>query len=77
MNKLDNFVRGLCMIGELACITALAGIAYKRNNECYKAELDAINAKFAHEICKIDNMIKDDEIKSLKEELTKLKGEES
>lgn len=77
MSKLDNFVRGLCMIGELACVTAIAGIALKRNNECYKAELEAIDAKFALEVSKIDHMIKDDEIKSLKEELAKFKGEES
>lgn len=57
---------GLCTTVEVVCISALAAIGLKRNNDAYKAECELLKSK-------IDCMFKDAEIKILEKELSDLK----
>ena len=72
---MNKFVIGLCTLIELGCITGLAVIGLKRNNDCYKAECRAINAEFESMIKDVELGTKDLEIEKLKKELAELKGE--
>lgn len=72
---MNKFVFGLCTLVELGSIVGLAYIGLKRNNDCYKAECRAINAEFDSMIKDVELGTKDLEIKQLKKELAKLKGE--
>ena len=74
--KLDMAVVGLCTLVELGCITALAAIGLKRNNDCYKAEMELLDCETKLIWTEIDVIRKDAEIKELKKELEGLKGEE-
>lgn len=52
---------------ELVGVLILAGIALKRNNECYKAEKELLKVK-------LDGIFKDVEIYKLRKELEELKN---
>lgn len=73
MTKFEKFVYGVCTLIELGSIIGLAGMALKRNQECYEAEIKAINLEA--ELCKkeIDGIYKNAEIKKLKQEVADLK----
>ena len=73
MNKV---IVGVCTIIELGCLLGLGGIALKRNNDCYKAECGLVNERFNNISLEMDCILKDAEIKQLKEELAKFKKEE-
>lgn len=73
MNKL---IVGICTIVEVGCLLSLGGIALKRNNECYKAQRGQINAEFKNIGLELECILKDAEIRNLKEELAKFKKEE-
>lgn len=73
MNR--NLIAGICGTIEVVCICGLAAIGLKRNKDAYDAEIKCINAQCEMLKTKIDNAFKDVEIKVLKEELAKLKGE--
>ena len=74
---MNKFVIGVCNVVQLGCIIALAGIGLKRNQDCYEAEKELINVKVDLFKARVENEIKNVEIKHLKEELDKLKVEES
>lgn len=75
-NKLKDLVVGVATLIELGCIAGLAGIAFKRNNDCYKAECELISTK-AELFCKeMEQIDKDYKIKKLEKELKELKGED-
>lgn len=73
MTKFERFVCGVCTLVELGSIIGLAGLALKRNQECYEAEIKAINLEA--ELCKkeIDECYSDYEIRKLKQEIKELK----
>lgn len=73
---MNKFVVGLCTLVELGCITGLAAIGLKRNNDCYKAECKLINEQVEHFKTQMEVIDKDYEIKVLKKELEKLKSQE-
>ena len=74
MNKklMKNILTGV----ELACIWCLVGIALKRNNDCYKAELERDEANFMLAVERLGGVCKDIEYRHLKEELKKIKAEQ-
>jgi hypothetical protein len=61
---------------ELGCLIGIAGIALKRNNDCYKAQCELVDEQMAHFKTQIDMIDKDYEIKVLKKELEKVKSQE-
>jgi hypothetical protein len=73
--RIKNSLPCVAGIIELGCLLGLAGIALKRNNDCYKAECKLIDAIIDGGCAKIDCGIKDLEIKILKKELDELKKE--
>ena len=72
---MNKFIVGVCSVVELGCLIGLAGIAFKRNNDCYKAECELISEQTKHIHTEIECMEKDYEIKALKKELEKLKSQ--
>lgn len=70
MNKL---LYGIGVVMEFGGILALAGIALKRNNDCYKAECKLANVELNRLCTELDGMLKDVEISMLKRELAELK----
>lgn len=72
---MNKFIVGLCTVVELGCITGLAAIGLKRNNDCYKAECKAIDLEFKLGLTEIERDMKDCEIKRLKKELDELKSQ--
>ena len=66
MNR--NLIAGICVTIEVVCVCRLAAIGLN-------AEIKCVNAQYEMLKTKIDNAFKDVEIKVLKEELAKLKGE--
>ena len=73
--NLNKIVFGVCTLVELAGITALTGIALKRNNDCYKAEMKCIDLEFEVTLAELDKINKDIEIAELQAELEELKQE--
>lgn len=73
--NLNKIVFGVCTLMELAGITALTGIALKRNSDCYNAEMRCIDLEFKITLAELDKINKDYEIAELKAELEELKGE--
>lgn len=74
MNKI---VFGVCTLLELAGITALTGIALKRNNDCYKAEMELIDVQHKLLVSEIQCLGQECEIDILKKDIEKLKAGES
>ena len=74
-DKISGVVVGLATLVELGCIVELARIALRRNNDCYKAECKLIEREADLSFATIDILKKETEIKQLKDELKKLKGE--
>lgn len=74
MGKFEKFVFGACTLVELGSIIGLAGLALKRNQECYEAECK--NIELSCDLIKkeIDMMSKDREIKNLEQEVEDLKN---
>lgn len=72
---MNKTIVGICTLIELGCVTALAAIGLKRNNDAYKAELKAIDAEGKLFLEEIKIMDKDYEIKTLKKELEELKSQ--
>ena len=72
--KLKDVVFGLCSLGQMACVIGIAGIALKRNNDCYKAECKLIDSERELILTKMDGMLKDIEIATLSEENEQLKA---
>lgn len=70
-------MRGLVVLTgtlmQMAGIAVLTGIALKRNNDCYKAQIELIDTQHDLAIAKISGVIKDAKIRELKEELKELK----
>lgn len=73
MKKLTSILSTMVQLG---CTVGLTAIALKRNKECYEAEIKAINAEATLGFVKLDNVLKDIEIKQLKKELEELKSKE-
>ena len=71
--KANNIGATLAGLVNLGSICGLAYIGLKRNNDCYKAEMRAIDAEFGKAIVEIDNITKDAKIKMLEKELNELK----
>lgn len=71
----NKVVINICNLIQLGSIIALAGIGLKRNNDCYKAEMELIDTRVELYKTKIDNICKEAEIRILKEELAGLKAE--
>lgn len=59
---MNKTIVGICTLIELGCVTALAAIGLKRNNDAYKAELKAIDAEGKLFLEEIKIMDKDYEI---------------
>ena len=72
--KLENVGVTLAGIVNIGCICGLAYIGLKRNNECYKAEMRAIDAEYGKAIIEIDNIVKDAHIRTLEKELKEKYG---
>ena len=72
---MNKTIVGICTLIELGCISALAAIGFKRNNDAYKAELKAINVEGELFLEQLRGMDKDYEIKQLKKELEKMKSQ--
>ena len=73
----NKFLYGLCIMVELSCVGGLTYIALKRNSDCYKAQRELISAELKLLQSDMDNVIKDVEIRKLKEELEEIQKEES
>jgi hypothetical protein len=73
---MNKFLLGLCTAVELACIGGLAAIGLKRNNDAYKAEVKCVELEWELIREKMDWVIKDMEIKTLKKELEQLKKQQ-
>ena len=73
MKDVKNLVTGVATLLELGCIAALAGIALKRNNDCYKAECKLIDTELKLLNKEIDGSIKNFKISMLEKELDELK----
>ena len=65
---------GIGMIMELGSILGLAAIGLKRNNDCYKAECKLADSELKRVFSEIEGMLKDAEIRALKQELEQLKN---
>ena len=72
----SRFIINVCTTVELGCMLALAGIGLKRNSDCYKAEIKLVNTQVELFKARVENEIKDVEIRQLKEELDMLKNKE-
>ena len=74
---MNKFVFGVCTLMELAGIAALTGIALKRNNDCYNAEMKCIEVEGKLLLEEIKGYNKDFEIARLKKQLEEVQKEES
>lgn len=72
---MNKTIVGICTLIELGCISGLAYIGFKRNNDAYKAEMKAIDAEHRLFVAEINAYSKDREIEELKKELDKLKSQ--
>ena len=70
-----DLITGVATLLELGCIAALAGIALKRNNDCYKAECKLIDTELKLIGEQISGSIKNFKISMLEKELDELKKE--
>lgn len=70
---MSKTILGLCTFIELTGVAVLTGIALKRNNDAYKAEVKCIDLELALAFNELDSTMKDIEIDHLKKELEKLK----
>lgn len=66
MSKVDKFLVNVYGVIQLGCIMGLAGIAFKRNNDAYKASCKLIESEIKH-------IEKDIEIYNLQCEVRQLK----
>lgn len=70
-------MRGLAVLTgtliQMAGIAVLTGIALKRNNDCYKAQIELIDTQHELSITKNSGIIKDAKIRELEKELKELK----
>lgn len=71
---MERFVKGICLLVQLAGITGITCIALKRNKECYEAEMKCIDAEFERNCLEFDNELKRMEINALKAELAEFKN---
>ena len=74
MNKV---IVGVCTLIEVGCIASLAAIGLKRNNDCYKAEVELGKAHMQLLESELQNVAKDCEIIDLKKQIKRLQGGES
>lgn len=74
-NKINGLIVGVSTLAELGCVIGLAGLALKRNKECYEAECKLIKRELELSLANLDGLQKDIEIAELKDELNKLKEE--
>lgn len=72
--KLKDVAFGLCSLAQMACVIGIAGIALKRNNDCYKAECKLIDSEHKHILAQMDGLMKDIEIAQLTKENERLKA---
>lgn len=70
MNKV---LAGFFAVVELGSILTLAGIALKRNNDCYKAECKLAKVEMELACSDIAGIFKDAKIRTLEQELEGLK----
>lgn len=68
-----DLIAKICTGVEIVGILVLTGIAFKRNNDCYKAECKLIKTECELIDSQIDCMVKDIENHCLKTELKELK----
>lgn len=73
---MNKAIVGICTLVELGCISALAYIGFKRNNDAYVAEIKRIAAEGELFLEKMNGEKKDYEIGQLKKELEYLKSQE-
>ena len=74
MNKMQKFMCGVGMMMELGSIIGLTAIALKRNNDCYKAECEAIKLQSTVILKEIDLITKNAQIRVLEKEVEELKN---
>ena len=74
--KIDKLICGVCTLVELGCIIGLAGIGFKRNNDCYKAEMKLVDTELDLAFTKLDNTIKEIKIRELKAQIEELQKDE-
>jgi hypothetical protein len=70
---MNKFVFGVCTLAELVGISLITGIALKRNNDCYKAEIKCIDVEHELLLAELKGVAKDCEIARLKKELEEAK----
>ena len=75
MKDKKDLIVGVAALLEIGCFAALAGIALKRNNDCYKAECKLINTEFKLLTEQMSGGIKNFKIKMLEKELDELKNQ--
>jgi len=73
--KFDKFVYGVATLMELVAIGGIAGIALKRNKDCYNAEMKYIDAEYKLALSEIEKSQKENEIVELKNQLEELQKE--
>lgn len=74
---MNKFIQGVGILLELTGIVGLTGIALKRNNDCYKAQMKLVDTELKCSFLELDNTIKENKINLLETELNKFKNEES
>ena len=72
--KIHDLIVGVSTLVELGCIIGLASIGLKRNNDCYKAEMELLDTKLKLGLTEIEKFDKDCEIEKLKKELENVKS---
>jgi hypothetical protein len=73
-DKFKDLIVGVCTLVEMGCVIALAGIALKRNNDCYEAQVELADAKLNLTLAELKNVDKDLEIRALKTKLEEVCG---
>ena len=74
-NKIKDLVAGVCALVEVGCLIGLAGLALKRNNDCYKAECKLADTQRELFNEQIKGIVKDAKIEQLETRVNELKGE--
>lgn len=75
MNKLDKFLAGVGFAMEIIGIAGLAGIALKRNKDCYNAEMQLVQKEGELFLANLHNEIQKRQIEELEKEISELKSE--
>lgn len=66
---MQGIIRKICTVVEVGCILGLAGIALKRNNDAYNAEIELNNTKCELTKARLYGVLKEAEVWSLEKEL--------